>query len=83
MLTCIQATSLLLKSHYPSNSSQNDLVDKTESSRKDTLSRLNIFALQKLEDIIGSRSMSDQGQEYSQSELIAAKELLNRLSKLN
>lgn len=80
---CIQTTSLLLESHYPNNSPQGDLVNKPEFPRKGVLSRLNVFALQKLEDIVRSRSLSDQGQEYSQSELIAAKELLNRLSKVN
>lgn len=80
---CIQATSFLLGSHYPNNSPQGDLVNKPEFPRKGVLSRLNVFALQKLEDIVRSRSLSDQGQEYSQSELIAAKELLNRLSKVN
>lgn len=80
---CIQTTSFLLGSHYPNNSPQGDLVNKPEFPRRGVLSRLNVFALQKLEDIVRSRSLSDQGQEYSQSELIAAKELLNRLSKVN
>lgn len=80
---CIQTTSFLLGSRYPNNSPQGDLVNKPEFPRKGVLSRLNVFALQKLEDIVRSRSLSDQGQEYSQSELIAAKELLNRLSKVN
>ena len=58
-------------------------MNKPEFPKKSVLSRLNVFALEKLEDIVRSRSISDQGQEYSQSELIAAKELLNRLSKIN
>lgn len=58
-------------------------MNKPEFPKKSVLSRLNVFALEKLEDIVRSRSISDQGQEYSQSELIAAKELLNRLSKVN
>jgi hypothetical protein len=45
---------------------------------KKTLERLKAFALQKLGDIVESRSVDDQHWASSRSELIAAKELLNR-----
>jgi hypothetical protein len=45
---------------------------------KNTLERLKTFALQKLGEIVKSRSVDDQHWASSRSELIAAKELLNR-----
>ena len=45
---------------------------------KTTLERLKVFALQKLGEIVQSRSVDDQHWASSRSELIAAKELLNR-----
>lgn len=54
-----------------------------EVSLKDTLPRLNTFAFEKLEAIVKSRFMDYQGQKCSQSELIAAKELLDRFGKSN
>jgi hypothetical protein len=43
-----------------------------------TLERLRKFALHKLGEIVKSRSVDDQHWASSRSELIAAKELLNR-----
>ncbi|KAJ5780868.1 Tetratricopeptide-like helical [Penicillium paradoxum] len=45
---------------------------------KKTLERLKAFALQRLGEIVESRSVDDQHWASSRSELIAAKELLNR-----
>lgn len=45
---------------------------------KKTLERLKAFALQQLSEIVESRSVDDQHWASSRSELIAAKELLNR-----
>lgn len=45
---------------------------------KKTLERLKTFALLKLGEIVESRSVDDQHWASSRSELIAAKELLNR-----
>ncbi|BCR87696.1 uncharacterized protein ACHE_40260A [Aspergillus chevalieri] len=52
-----------------------------EVSLKKTLPKLNAFAFQKLEAIVKSRFMDYQGQKCCQSELIAARELLNRFGK--
>jgi hypothetical protein len=49
-------------------------------SRK-TLAQLKSLGLQKLGDIVRSRSVDDQHRASSRSELIAAKELLNRFEK--
>ncbi|KAJ5085617.1 hypothetical protein N7532_010388 [Penicillium argentinense] len=46
-----------------------------------TLDRLKRFALQRLGEIVQSRSVDDQHWASSRSELIAAKELLNRLAQ--
>lgn len=45
---------------------------------KETLARLKRFALQRLGDIVQPRSVDDQHWASGRSELIAAKELLNR-----
>lgn len=50
----------------------------TTAPSKETLGRLKSFALQRLGDIVQSRSVDDQHWASSRSELIAAKELLNR-----
>lgn len=47
---------------------------------RNTLDRLKCFALQRLGEIVQSRSVDDQHWASSRSELIAAKELLNRLA---
>lgn len=52
-----------------------------EKLAKGTLGRLKSFALQRLEQIVQSRSVDDQHWASSRSELIAAKELLNRYQK--
>lgn len=46
---------------------------------KTTLDRLQRFALQRLQELVQSRSIDDQHWASSRSELIAAKALLNRL----
>lgn len=50
----------------------------TSSQTTQTLKRLKAFALQKLGEIVKSRSVDDQHWASSRSEMIAAKELLNR-----
>lgn len=45
-----------------------------------TLVRLKAFALQRLGEIVKTRSVDDQHWASSRSELIAAKELLNRFN---
>lgn len=52
-----------------------------EKLAKNTLGRLKTFGLQRLEQIVQSRSVDDQHWASSRSELIAAKELLNRFEK--
>lgn len=53
--------------------------DPTVAPRK-TLDQLKRFALQRLGEIVESRSVDDQHWASSRSELIAAKELLNRFA---
>lgn len=48
---------------------------------KKTLAQLKSLGLQKLGDIVRSRSVNEQHWASSRSELIAAKELLNRFEK--
>lgn len=48
---------------------------------KKTLVQLKSLGLQKLGDIVRSRSVDEQHWASSRSELIAAKELLNRFEK--
>lgn len=48
---------------------------------KGTLARLKKFALQRLGDIVQSRSVDDRHRTSGRSELIAAKELLDRHEK--
>lgn len=45
---------------------------------KTTLDRLQRFALERLQELVQSRSVDDQHWASSRSELIAAKALLNR-----
>lgn len=51
------------------------------TASKNTLTQLKTRGLQKLGDIVRSRSVDDQHWASSRSELIAAKELLNRFEK--
>jgi hypothetical protein len=55
------------------------MLEKYDGSvPKQTLERLKAFGLLKLGEIVKSRSVDDQHWASSRSELIAAKELLNR-----
>ncbi|KAJ5510879.1 Tetratricopeptide-like helical [Penicillium expansum] len=56
----------------------NDYAGVSGQLSKKTLERLKAFALLKLGEIVESRSIDDQHWASSRSELIAAKELLNR-----
>ena len=51
---------------------------KSETASRQTLDKLKQFGLQRLGEIVESRSVDDQHWASSRSELIAAKELLNR-----
>ncbi|KAJ5566258.1 Tetratricopeptide-like helical [Penicillium sp. DV-2018c] len=66
----ILASTRVLDSDYAGISGQ--------TPSKTTLERLKAFALQRLGEIVESRSVDDQHWVSSRSELIAAKELLNR-----
>ncbi|KAJ5156528.1 hypothetical protein N7492_009331 [Penicillium capsulatum] len=70
------ASSRLLDDEFPQPTSSETTVPS-----KKTLTRLRSFALQRLGDIVQSRSVDDQHWASSRSELIAAKELLNRFEK--
>ncbi|KAJ5520637.1 hypothetical protein N7463_001090 [Penicillium fimorum] len=59
----------------------NDYAGVSGQLPKKTLERLKAFALLKLGEIVESRSVDDQHWASSRSELIAAKELLNRQLK--
>lgn len=63
----------------------NELVDESSSNSaipsKKTLIRLKSFALQKLAELVRSRSVDGKHWASGRSELIAAKELLNRFEK--
>lgn len=63
----------MLEPEFPPNP-PNDATNPSPN----TLARLKSFALQRLGDIVQARSVDDQHWASSRSELIAAKELLNR-----
>ncbi|KAF3391601.1 TPR repeat protein oca3 [Penicillium rolfsii] len=71
----VLATSRMLDQKYAPESPSDPAVP----SRK-TIQQLQTFALQRLEHIVQSRSVDDQHWASSRSELIAAKELLNRFA---
>ncbi|OJJ43015.1 hypothetical protein ASPZODRAFT_136897 [Penicilliopsis zonata CBS 506.65] len=73
------ATSFLLEKQSLLSISQNDSSFDTQSLP--TLQKLNAFAIKKLHDLVKSRSSEYDEWEYSQSELIAAKGLLDRLKE--
>lgn len=71
-----QATSRMLDNGYADESPSDPAVPSQK-----TLARLKGFALQSLGAIVQSRSVDEQHWASGRSELIAAKELLNRFEK--
>ncbi|KAJ5674859.1 uncharacterized protein N7477_004793 [Penicillium maclennaniae] len=70
------ASSLMLEKAYAHEKSP-----EAVTASENTLTQLQKLGLQKLGDIVRSRSVDDQHWASSRSELIAAKELLNRFEK--
>lgn len=66
----------MLDNEYAAENPSNPAVPS-----KETLARLKSFALQRLGNIVQSRSVDDQHWASGRGELIAAKELLNRYEK--
>lgn len=75
-----QVSSLLLK-NSDSKGRYRDVsaAHCDEAPSKEFLAKVHTFAKKRLEDLIKARSLDSQDLGYSQSELIATKELLNRL----
>ncbi|KAI9924167.1 hypothetical protein MW887_007407 [Aspergillus wentii] len=72
-------SSLLLQDQHSKYLPQDHLVAQPEDTPlKSTILELNAVAVKKLHRILQAQPMNYQGREYSQSELIAAKELLNQ-----
>lgn len=71
-----QASSRMLENEHASESPSDPAIPS-----KKTIAGLKSFALQRLDHIIQSRSLDDQHWASNSSELIAAKELLNRFEK--
>ncbi|KAE8147651.1 hypothetical protein BDV25DRAFT_159913 [Aspergillus avenaceus] len=75
----------LICSRNPSTGSSNELlsVSTEDMLYNNRVEKLNKLAKTKLEDIVERRSVDLQLWEYSQGELIAAKELLDRMTGLH
>lgn len=75
-----QVSSLLLKNSGSQSQSRDALTTNCgELPSKEFLVKVHTYAKERLQELIKVRSLDGQDLGYSQSELIATKELLNRL----
>jgi tetratricopeptide (TPR) repeat protein len=72
---------ILASSHMLEKEYAHEKFPEAVTASKTTLTQLKSLGLQKLGDIVRSRSVDDQHWASSRSELIAAKELLNQFEK--